>query len=178
MTLKARGLVAFQATRAHGSLGLRMEPSRPPPRCQCYDMCTAPLFSLTTRALHLPGWPGLIKKAWFTCWGSDRPPSPLPVALTLHFLWARPLQSRVINNHRMEWGKGQFPIQCTPRRETPFILSFCLSTLNVTWRIRKVRENLHFSARWEDSWNVLSVLLSSVYHIFSSDVKRRMCTLL
>lgn len=51
------GLVVFQAKRAHGSHGLRMDPSRPPPRCQCYDMCTAPLFSLTTRALHLPGWP-------------------------------------------------------------------------------------------------------------------------
>lgn len=34
-----------------------------PPRCQCYDMCPAPLFSLTTTALHLPGWSGLIKEA-------------------------------------------------------------------------------------------------------------------
>lgn len=58
-----KGLAAFSAKRAHGSRGRRMDPSRPPPRCQCYDMCTAPLFSLTTRALHLPGWPCLIKKA-------------------------------------------------------------------------------------------------------------------
>lgn len=33
-----------------------------PPRCRCYDMCTALLFSFTTRALHLPGWPSLIKQ--------------------------------------------------------------------------------------------------------------------
>lgn len=101
------GLEVFQAKRAHGSHGLRMDPSRPPPRCQCYDMCSGPLFSLTTRALHLPGWPGLIKKAWFTCWGSDCPPSPLPVALMLHFLWAQSGPSGVINNRRMEWGKEE-----------------------------------------------------------------------
>lgn len=49
------------------------------------------------------------KKAWFTCWGSDRPPPPLPVALTLHFLWARVRPSGVINNHSIEWGKVKFP---------------------------------------------------------------------
>lgn len=36
-------------------------PTPPSPRCQCYDMCSALLFSLTTRALYLPGWPSLIK---------------------------------------------------------------------------------------------------------------------
>lgn len=131
MTLEVGGLVVDRAKSAHGSHGLRMDPSRPPPRCQCYDMCTALLFSLTTRALHLPGWPGLIKKAWFTCWRSDRPPSPLPVALTLHFLWAGARPSRVINNHRMEWGKAEFPIRSTPKRGEPFTLAFFFGFLNI-----------------------------------------------
>lgn len=51
--------------RPRGHLGAaapRTDPDRPPPRCQCYDMCTALLFSFTTRPLHLPGWPSLIKK--------------------------------------------------------------------------------------------------------------------
>lgn len=120
------GSVVFQAKRAHGSRGLRMDSSRPPPRCQCYDMCTAPLFSLTTRALHLPGWPSLIKKSWFTCWGSHRPPSPLPVALTLHFLWASAWPSGVINNLKMEWGKLNSHSSVHPKEE-------CLLSVWATW---------------------------------------------
>lgn len=123
---RGSGVVVFQAERAHGSTGLKMDPGQPPPRCQCYDMCTAPLFSFTTRALHLPGWPSLIKKTWFT---SDHPPSPLPVALTLHFLWTQAQPSGVINNGRMEWGKVSFPLRCTAKGRPPFILLIPLVTM-------------------------------------------------
>lgn len=65
------------------------------------------------------------KKAWFTCWGSDRPPPPLPVALTLHFLWARVRPSGVINNHSTEWGKVKFPLHVQEECLSP---AFCCPT--------------------------------------------------
>lgn len=75
------------------------------------------------------------KKPWFTCWGSDRLPSPLPVALTLHFLWARARPSGVINNHSMEWGKVKIPLlhpkerNALPHPTPPSPFFFCMPNL-------------------------------------------------
>lgn len=61
-TFRVGGWWRFRPRGHMGATAWRRIPANPPPRCQCYDMCTALLFSLTTRALHLPGWPSLIKK--------------------------------------------------------------------------------------------------------------------
>lgn len=118
------GWLVFQAKRAHGSRGLSRDPSRPPPRCQCYDMCTAPLFSLTTTVLHLPGWAEAHKNALIYMLGI-RPSTFSSSCCTYASLpvgQARP--SRVINNRRIEWGKVQFPLQYKAKREECLFFSF------------------------------------------------------
>lgn len=135
----------LQAKRAPGSCGTEDGSQPTPPRCHCYDMCTALLFSFTTRALHLPGWPSLIKK--LDLHAGDRPPPPLPVALTLHFLWARIRLSGVINDPRV--GKTQIPT-LHPKGGMSFPSLLLPNIINLSRR---------YSVLLGNNWNVLSVLL-------------------
>lgn len=81
--LKVGARWSFRPRGHLGAAAPRTAPSQPPPRCQCYDMCTALLFSFTTRALHLPGWPSLIKT--LDLHAGDQTVHLLPFLLHLHF---------------------------------------------------------------------------------------------
>lgn len=112
--------------RGHlGAMAPRTDPSRPPQVSLLWHVYRSTVFvynkSTSSSRVAEPH-----KKAWFTCWGSDHPPLPLPVALTLHFLWARIRLPGVINNHSIEWGKVKFPLYI--QKEECLFPPFCCPT--------------------------------------------------